>query len=286
MACELWENIKRQPNLTLLCPASPQRIEFREDAALLGLTDGKSVSAKLVVAADGRDSWVRRSAGLDVFDTHYNERAWWRISPAKCRIAAAPSNGSATMACWPICHCPGSASRSSGRPLMRSPTNSWRCRPRTLRPCCRRWWQALGKLELLTPPAAFPLRLMRVPKVVAPRLALVGTPHTASTRCPPWHQPRLPGRPRTGGNAGSLPALARHRQPAHPRTLPARTQGGSHPAADIDRCAAPPVQVRPARHAAVAQSRNEPHEPFAAHKEHADPLCFGYAVIESPLWRV
>ena len=54
MACELWENVKRQPNLTLLCPASPQRIEFREDAALLGLADGNSVSAKLIVAADGR----------------------------------------------------------------------------------------------------------------------------------------------------------------------------------------------------------------------------------------
>jgi 2-octaprenylphenol hydroxylase len=32
----------------------------------------------------------------------------------------------------------------------------------------------LGALELLTPPAAFPLRLMRVPQTVAPRLALVG----------------------------------------------------------------------------------------------------------------
>jgi len=32
----------------------------------------------------------------------------------------------------------------------------------------------LGRLEPLTPPAAFPLRLMRVPQSVAPRLALVG----------------------------------------------------------------------------------------------------------------
>jgi 2-polyprenyl-6-methoxyphenol hydroxylase-like FAD-dependent oxidoreductase len=34
--------------------------------------------------------------------------------------------------------------------------------------------RVLGKLELLTAPAAFPLRLMRVPQTVAPRLALVG----------------------------------------------------------------------------------------------------------------
>ena len=32
----------------------------------------------------------------------------------------------------------------------------------------------LGALQLLTPPAAFPLRLMQVPRIVAPRLALVG----------------------------------------------------------------------------------------------------------------
>ena len=32
----------------------------------------------------------------------------------------------------------------------------------------------LGALELLNPPVAFPLRLMRVPQIVAPRLALIG----------------------------------------------------------------------------------------------------------------
>ena len=32
----------------------------------------------------------------------------------------------------------------------------------------------LGPLELITPAAAFPLSLMRVPRIVAPRLALIG----------------------------------------------------------------------------------------------------------------
>jgi ubiquinone biosynthesis UbiH/UbiF/VisC/COQ6 family hydroxylase len=34
--------------------------------------------------------------------------------------------------------------------------------------------QVLGRLELISQPAAFPLRLIRVPQTVAPRLALVG----------------------------------------------------------------------------------------------------------------
>lgn len=175
MACELWENIKRQPNLTLLCPASPQRIEFREDAALLGLTDGKSVSAKLVVAADGRDSWVRRSAGLDVFDTHYNEKGV--VANFACEM---PHRGRAfqwfsddgVLAYLPL---PGqrisivwSAPDALADELVALPTENFCAR------VAAAGGKALGKFELLTPPAAFPLRLMRVPKVVAPRLALVG----------------------------------------------------------------------------------------------------------------
>ena len=32
----------------------------------------------------------------------------------------------------------------------------------------------LGKLQLITPPAAFPLRLLVLPQISAPRLALIG----------------------------------------------------------------------------------------------------------------
>ena len=175
MACELWENVKRQPNLTLLCPASPQRIEFREDAALLGLADGGSVSAKLVVAADGRDSWVRRCAGLDAFDTHYNEKGvvanftcekphrgrafqWFRDDGV---LAYLPLPGKRISIVW-------SAPDALADELVALPSDAFCSR------VAAAGGDTLGKLELLTPPAAFPLRLMRVPKVVAPRLALVG----------------------------------------------------------------------------------------------------------------
>lgn len=175
MACELWENARRQPNLTLLCPGTPQRIEFREDAACLALADGKTVTSKLLVAADGRDSWVRRSAGLDAFDTHYNEkgvvanfacekphrgraRQWFRDDGV---LAWLPLPGQRISIVW-------SAPDELADELVALP-------PEAL--CARvaaAGGQALGALELLTPAAAFPLRLMRVPKVVAPRLALIG----------------------------------------------------------------------------------------------------------------
>lgn len=175
MACELWENVKRQPNLTLLCPASPQRIEFRDDAAVLGLADGSIVSAKLVAAADGRDSWVRRCAGLDAFDTHYNEKGV--VANFACEkphrshayqwfsdegvLAWLPLPGNRISIVW-------SAPDGLADELVSLPADAFCDR------VAAAGANALGRFELLTPPAAFPLRLMRVPKVVAPRLALIG----------------------------------------------------------------------------------------------------------------
>lgn len=175
MACELWENVKRQPNLTLLCPASPQRIEFRDDAAVLGLADGSIVSAKLVAAADGRDSWVRRCAGLDAFDTHYNEKGV--VANFACEkphrshayqwfsdegvLAWLPLPGNRISIVW-------SAPDGLADELVSLPADAFCDRVSAAGA------NALGRFELLTPPAAFPLRLMRVPKVVAPRLALIG----------------------------------------------------------------------------------------------------------------
>ena len=175
MACELWENVKRQSNLTLFCPGSPQRIEVREDAAVVGLADGSTITGRLLAAADGRDSWVRRSCGLDAFDTPYNEKGV--VANFECEhphrgrafqwfmddgvLAWLPLPGKRVSMVW-------SAPDALANELVALP-------PAAL---CERVALAgahtLGKLSLLTPAAAFPLRLMRVPKIVAPRVVLVG----------------------------------------------------------------------------------------------------------------
>ena len=74
MACEFWESAKRQGNLTLFCPAACERLDFATDAVTLVLTNGNTLSGRLLVGADGRDSWVRRSAGLAAIDTPYGEK--------------------------------------------------------------------------------------------------------------------------------------------------------------------------------------------------------------------
>jgi ubiquinone biosynthesis UbiH/UbiF/VisC/COQ6 family hydroxylase len=175
MACELWESAKRQGNLTLFSPARPAQLEFRHDAAVLHLSDGAALSARLLVGADGRDSWVRQAAGLVAVNTPYGEKGlvanfatemphrntafqWFRDDGV---LAYLPLPGNRISIVW-------STPDDHADELCALP-------PEKL---CERVAEAgactLGRLELLTPAAAFPLRLMRVPQTVAPRLALVG----------------------------------------------------------------------------------------------------------------
>lgn len=175
MACEFWESAKRQGNLTLFCPARPEGMEFRQDAAVLRLSDGTALSARLLVGADGRDSWVRQTAGLSAVNTPYGEKGlvanfatekphnntafqWFRNDGV---LAYLPLPGNRISIVW-------STPDDHADELCSLPSEL----------LCERVAEAgnrvLGKLELLTAPAAFPLRLMRVPQTVAPRLALVG----------------------------------------------------------------------------------------------------------------
>jgi 2-octaprenylphenol hydroxylase len=175
MASELWENAKRQGNLTLCCPAAAQSLTVNSAAAVLTLASGERLSAKLLVGADGRDSWVREAFALPAINTPYGEmglvanfecerphagiaRQWFRADGV---LAWLPLAGNRISIVW-------STADENARTLLAMPADD----------LCARIAAAgghqLGALRLLTPPAAFPLRLVQVPRIVAPRLALVG----------------------------------------------------------------------------------------------------------------
>lgn len=172
---ELWETAKRQGNVDLLCPAFPELLDIGDGAAVLELADRRSLSARLIVAADGADSWTRRAAGIDVdflpyeqmgvvanFTTSQPHRETaWQWFRADGVLAYLPLPGELISIVW-------STSTAHAQELL------------ALAPAefCERVAAAgnyqLGGLALETPPAAFPLRLMRAPRTVAPRLALIG----------------------------------------------------------------------------------------------------------------
>jgi len=175
MACEFWESAKRQSNLTVFCPGRPAQLDFRHDAVVLALSDGMAISAKWLVGADGRDSWVGQGAGLAAVSTPYGEKGlvanfttekphrntayqWFRDDGV---LAYLPLPGNRISIVW------STPDEHADELCALSPEK-----------LCDRVAEAgsgvLGRLGPLTAPAAFPLRLMRVPQTVAPRLALVG----------------------------------------------------------------------------------------------------------------
>lgn len=175
MAGELWESAKRQGNLTLFCPARPGALEFSPAAATLTLADGQTLSGRLLVGADGRDSWVREAAGLTAIDTAYGEmglvanfecelphraiaRQWFRDDGV---LAWLPLPGKRISIVW-------SAPDALAAELLALPADALAAR------VAAAGGDELGRLTQITAPSAFPLRLLRVPTTVAPRLALIG----------------------------------------------------------------------------------------------------------------
>lgn len=176
---ELWESAKRQANLQLFCPARLQALQLPKanaDAlAEVRLDDGRVLRSRLVVAADGADSWTRQAAGIQVSFKPYAQLGvvanfisekphgqtafqWFRHDGV---LAYLPLPEQRMSMVW-------STAEEHARELLALSPEAF----------CQRVAAAgdfrLGALKLLTPAAAFPLRLMRAPATVAPRLALLG----------------------------------------------------------------------------------------------------------------
>lgn len=172
---ELRETARRQGNIDLLCPATPLHLDIGEQTAVLELTDRRSLTAKLVVAADGADSWTRAAAGIAVNFQPYDQvgvvanfatgrphrGTAWQWFRADGVLAWLPLPGNMISMVW-------STPTAHAQELL------------TLDPAafCERVAAAgngqLGALQLATPPAGFPLRLMRAPHSIGHRLALIG----------------------------------------------------------------------------------------------------------------
>jgi ubiquinone biosynthesis UbiH/UbiF/VisC/COQ6 family hydroxylase len=183
MAGELWESVKRQGNLTLLCPAAPSAVAIGADAAVVTLADGRTLSAKLLVGADGRDSSIRAAAGLRAIDTPYGEmgvvanfecarahrgvaRQWFRDDGvlAWLPLAGEDTTQRTTQRISVVWSTPDAHASE----LLALPAEALAAR------VAAAGGNELGEFTLITPAAAFPLRLTRVPRTVAPRVALIG----------------------------------------------------------------------------------------------------------------
>ena len=71
----LQDLIERQSNCKLITGTRAVDFLSRDDAAYVKLSSGKTVKAKLVIAADGRNSVLRKKAGISVKTHNFGQKA-------------------------------------------------------------------------------------------------------------------------------------------------------------------------------------------------------------------
>ena len=181
MACELWENAKRQSNLELLCPASPKALELSDHEAVLTLIDGRKLVSRLIVGADGRDSWVRAAAAIDATTTPYQEMgvvANFACEKAHRGIARQWFRDDGVLAWLPLAGSDEDGHHRFSMVWSTPDAHAEELLALDAEALCARVAEAggheLGALRLITPASAFPLRLIRVPRTVGKRVALIG----------------------------------------------------------------------------------------------------------------
>ncbi len=75
----LWQKVREQENIKVIFGVRPKTINVLEDAVFIDFTGGDQVDnkikAKLLIGADGVNSWVRAQAGFDAVGADYSASA-------------------------------------------------------------------------------------------------------------------------------------------------------------------------------------------------------------------
>lgn len=171
----LWARLAASPDIEVISDVRCESVAWREDTVALTLKDGRAVAGRLLVGADGGQSWVRSQAGLTVATSDYRQsgvvanfateiphqnvaRQWFRDDGI---LAWLPLPGNRVSMVWSTDH--GHAQRLLGMtPEALSQTVG------------DAGHRQLGEMTLITPAAAFPLRMQNAESLVKPGLALIG----------------------------------------------------------------------------------------------------------------
>jgi len=171
----MLEAISAGGGIRMICPAHATGLKFSELSAKVTLDDGATLDARLAVGTDGRDSLVRRESGIDVQISDYQQFGvvanyetelphhgtafqWFRADGI---LALLPLPGNRVSMVW-------STGEANTRDLLALDPETLAAR------VVEASGGAVGALRVMTPAAAFPLRLAKMSRLVTSRVALAG----------------------------------------------------------------------------------------------------------------
>ncbi len=172
---ELWETLRRQNNVTLFCPASVCALEKTESHVQMALTDGRRLSAKLLIGADGSQSSVRTLSNIQAqvkpypqhgvvanFKTekpHHGTAFQW-FDQGEI-LAYLPLPGQQMSMVWSVPPARAKALVEASSEALESAV-------------AKAGHHMLGSLQCVGPAREFPLNLMKVASPIASRTILIG----------------------------------------------------------------------------------------------------------------
>jgi len=164
------------PGIDFITGVTFATLAFSATEGTLTLADDRAFAGRLVVGADGLNSWVRRAAGIGAEPKSYGQqgivanfecdvahhglaRQWFRADSGV--LAWLPLPGRRISIVW-------SSPDAQARDLLALPPEAFTAR------VAEAGERVLGELTMITQPAAFPLQSLRLPTPIAHRMALVG----------------------------------------------------------------------------------------------------------------
>jgi len=170
----LWQTLRGHPNVRIIqAPASA--VTWGETQHQLHLQDGRMLTTRLLIGADGAHSWLRAQAGIG-----FDEEDYKHIGVVANFETEKPHRGSAFQWFRPdgvLAYLPLPGNRIS-MVWSTPPENAAELQALPAEELARRASAAgagaLGNLRCITPAAGFPLKRRRAHEWVRPGLALIG----------------------------------------------------------------------------------------------------------------
>lgn len=171
----LRQAIAASPNITIICPAQVESVQWQARHATVQLDDGRQFTTPLVVGADGARSWLRQQADIGVYQRDYQQlgivatvrpqrphhgMAYQRFLSTG-PLAVLPMSSGLTSIVW-------SAENREAQRLIAMDDASF------LHELNHHFGPVLGCMEEVGKRAAFPLRAQMAHHIVRHRMALIG----------------------------------------------------------------------------------------------------------------